>query len=262
MATLDSNSKNKAEEEEEEDIYQFIFTMNSPYDMEEEGKVSSSSENTPVYQKIDDGGSPHAVETGTTKRLDMDALDINLGIPVLRVNVESLEEKPWRKIGADTSDYFNYGFDEESWKVYCKKHAKNKRANAKKARTKIMVPSSYQKALLSPAGVSSAIPGSKASSTKMIDTAKASECHIKQDMEDRGDKDSDRYKEYDHDHKDSKRGRDKERQSCSSSHNSSSSSSRSRRDDGEDRDSQSIHKHKKAKRNRKDKESNEMFSAD
>ncbi|KAM4575166.1 uncharacterized protein fip1l1a [Fundulus diaphanus] len=27
-------------------------------------------------------------------------------------------------LGADISDYFNYGFDEESWKAYCRKHAR------------------------------------------------------------------------------------------------------------------------------------------
>lgn len=36
---------------------------------------------------------------GTTKRLNMDALDNIIGIPALKVNVESVEEKPWRKAG-------------------------------------------------------------------------------------------------------------------------------------------------------------------
>eukprot|EP01119_Soliformovum_irregulare_P024871 TRINITY_DN902_c0_g1_i1.p1 TRINITY_DN902_c0_g1~~TRINITY_DN902_c0_g1_i1.p1 ORF type:complete len:414 (-),score=114.99 TRINITY_DN902_c0_g1_i1:38-1279(-) len=32
-----------------------------------------------------------------------------------------LEDKPWRKPGADITDYFNYGFNEDSWKQYCSK---------------------------------------------------------------------------------------------------------------------------------------------
>uniref|UniRef100_A0A9J7XJG6 Pre-mRNA 3'-end-processing factor FIP1 n=1 Tax=Cyprinus carpio carpio TaxID=630221 RepID=A0A9J7XJG6_CYPCA len=40
---------------------------------------------------------------------------------VLQVDVESFEEKPWRKPGADLSDYFNYGFNEDTWKTYCDK---------------------------------------------------------------------------------------------------------------------------------------------
>ncbi|XP_038136628.1 uncharacterized protein fip1l1a [Cyprinodon tularosa] len=35
-----------------------------------------------------------------------------------------LEEKPWRRPGADISNYFNYGFDEESWRAYCAKQYK------------------------------------------------------------------------------------------------------------------------------------------
>ncbi|XP_026146985.1 pre-mRNA 3'-end-processing factor FIP1 isoform X2 [Carassius auratus] len=40
---------------------------------------------------------------------------------VLQVDVESFDEKPWRKPGADLSDYFNYGFNEDTWKTYCDK---------------------------------------------------------------------------------------------------------------------------------------------
>lgn len=73
-------------------------------------------------------------------------------------------------------------------------------------------------ALFSLLGLSSAVPGSRAFSAGMIDTVKAWECHIWQDMEEKFDKDSNRYKEHGHD-KDSKRGRDRERESCFSSHN-------------------------------------------
>ncbi|KAI9596553.1 Fip1 motif-domain-containing protein, partial [Syncephalis fuscata] len=29
------------------------------------------------------------------------------------------EDRPWRKPGADLTDYFNYGFDESTWRMYC-----------------------------------------------------------------------------------------------------------------------------------------------
>lgn len=29
-------------------------------------------------------------------------------------------DPPWRAPGADTTDFFNYGMDENSWKAYCK----------------------------------------------------------------------------------------------------------------------------------------------
>jgi hypothetical protein len=37
------------------------------------------------------------------------------------IDIDSLEDKPWRKPGVDMTDYFNYGFNEDSWKQYCQK---------------------------------------------------------------------------------------------------------------------------------------------
>lgn len=39
-------------------------------------------------------------------------------------SIDSLDEKPWRKPGADITDYFNYGFNEETWRAYCEKQKK------------------------------------------------------------------------------------------------------------------------------------------
>ncbi|XP_013889815.1 pre-mRNA 3'-end-processing factor FIP1 [Austrofundulus limnaeus] len=55
------------------------------------------------------------------KGVDLEAPGSINGVPVLEVDMESFEEKPWRKPGADLSDYFNYGFNEDSWKAYCEK---------------------------------------------------------------------------------------------------------------------------------------------
>ncbi|CAN0525006.1 unnamed protein product, partial [Ectocarpus sp. 8 AP-2014] len=32
-----------------------------------------------------------------------------------------MEEQPWRHPGVDIADFFNYGFTEDSWRVYCEK---------------------------------------------------------------------------------------------------------------------------------------------
>ncbi|KAM4695992.1 uncharacterized protein WCC33_014712 [Rhinophrynus dorsalis] len=55
------------------------------------------------------------------KGIDFSAPGCINGIPVLEVDLDSFDEKPWRKPGADLSDYFNYGFNEATWKVYCEK---------------------------------------------------------------------------------------------------------------------------------------------
>jgi pre-mRNA 3'-end-processing factor FIP1 len=34
-------------------------------------------------------------------------------------DIESMADKPWNKPGADITDYFNYGFNETTWREYC-----------------------------------------------------------------------------------------------------------------------------------------------
>lgn len=40
---------------------------------------------------------------------------------VYDLEIGKLTEKPWLERGADLSDYFNYGFNEETWKLYCER---------------------------------------------------------------------------------------------------------------------------------------------
>ncbi|XP_031746558.1 pre-mRNA 3'-end-processing factor FIP1 isoform X1 [Xenopus tropicalis] len=58
---------------------------------------------------------------GKQRGIDLTSPGCINGLPVLEVDLDSFEEKPWRKPGADLSDYFNYGFNEATWKVYCEK---------------------------------------------------------------------------------------------------------------------------------------------
>lgn len=38
---------------------------------------------------------------------------------ILDVNIDTFDEKPWRLPEANITDFFNFGFDEDSWKHYC-----------------------------------------------------------------------------------------------------------------------------------------------
>ena len=40
------------------------------------------------------------------------------GEHIFDLNPDILEDKPWRKPGAEITDYFNYSFTEETWKEY------------------------------------------------------------------------------------------------------------------------------------------------
>ena len=40
---------------------------------------------------------------------------------VYEIDLDLLPDKPWNEPGALISDYFNYGFDENTWRQYCNK---------------------------------------------------------------------------------------------------------------------------------------------
>eukprot|EP00752_Nemacystus_decipiens_P011004 g9778.t1 len=42
------------------------------------------------------------------------------------VDIDGMEEQPWRHPGVDIADFFNYGFTEDSWRVYCEKQLRNR----------------------------------------------------------------------------------------------------------------------------------------
>lgn len=44
-----------------------------------------------------------------------------IDVTAFQTDIDHLDEKPWRKPGAIISDYFNYGFNEETWRMYCAK---------------------------------------------------------------------------------------------------------------------------------------------
>ncbi|XP_028444024.1 pre-mRNA 3'-end-processing factor FIP1 isoform X2 [Perca flavescens] len=194
MFSSESDSKDVTEDSDEGQIYQLIYDMITRDD-KEEVQIPSSSENTPLHLKTDAEWSAHAFamcsdtpfsdgsedetthnpthtrqkdqevkekkrkkkkegndqEVGNTKGLDTDALDSIPGIPVPKAS----EEKPWRKAGANISDYFNFGFDEESWNTYSTRQSKVRKAN-RKLYTKILA--QKEKESSSPAPPSSGSP--------------------------------------------------------------------------------------------------------
>ncbi|XP_013929586.1 PREDICTED: pre-mRNA 3'-end-processing factor FIP1-like isoform X2 [Thamnophis sirtalis] len=78
---------------------------------------------TPMNLNLKTGrgyGAPASAKS-QPKGIDLEASGNVNGLPVIEVDLESFEDKPWRKPGADLSDYFNYGFNEETWKAYCEK---------------------------------------------------------------------------------------------------------------------------------------------
>ncbi|KNC71742.1 hypothetical protein SARC_15716, partial [Sphaeroforma arctica JP610] len=41
------------------------------------------------------------------------------GVKTFDFDLDGADDKPWRNPGADLTDYFNYGFNEDTWRQYC-----------------------------------------------------------------------------------------------------------------------------------------------
>lgn len=60
-------------------------------------------------------------QTGKFSIDEFETIGVINGIPAHEYNLDQLEDKPWRQPGADITDYFNYGFNEETWRAYCER---------------------------------------------------------------------------------------------------------------------------------------------
>merc|ERR1719150_2506242 len=76
-----------------------------------------------IKQSQREGGVNKSKKQGTFAVEDFDAIgSITVNgqtSAAVELDMESLEDKPWRKPGADITDYFNYGFTEDTWAAYC-----------------------------------------------------------------------------------------------------------------------------------------------
>ena len=60
------------------------------------------------------------------------------GHSILEYDLNAMAEKPWRRAGSDLSDWFNYGFDEMTWQMYCN-HRQNLVEHAGMLKTNVLV---------------------------------------------------------------------------------------------------------------------------
>jgi len=109
------------EESDDDDIQVHIGEVNTatpggPYGTPVNWKKDSQATTTVAANKL------AALPTQGQKKIDVNAVGLINGQPIYEYDLDTeQDEKPWRKPGADISDYFNYGFNEETWKQYCDK---------------------------------------------------------------------------------------------------------------------------------------------
>ena len=128
--------KKESQDEEEEDEEDGEFEEDESDDDDDDiqvhiGEVNAATPGaygTPVNWKKDGPTTAAATNklavlpTQGQKKIDVNAVGLINGQPIYEYDLDTeADDKPWRKPGADISDYFNYGFNEETWKQYCDK---------------------------------------------------------------------------------------------------------------------------------------------
>ncbi|GMR41984.1 hypothetical protein PMAYCL1PPCAC_12179, partial [Pristionchus mayeri] len=124
---LDESSAGGGEESRENPVNEGEEEEDNPFaddeDDDEDGVQVTIGEIRPNVQfatKPDTRAAP----TGTKGAIDLDTVPVIDGVVLYDVDLAQSEDKPWRKPGADPSDYFNYGFTEETWNLYCERQKK------------------------------------------------------------------------------------------------------------------------------------------
>ncbi|KAJ3410267.1 cleavage polyadenylation factor subunit fip1 [Chytridiales sp. JEL 0842] len=113
-------------EESDDDIEIVLDTASAPKASDPESRSQQGPlVNIKTSQAAKDGENQAAAQTQSTTAskaaIDLDAVGQYNDKEIFDVDLDSFEDKPWRKPGADITDYFNFGFNESTWREYCMK---------------------------------------------------------------------------------------------------------------------------------------------
>lgn len=115
----ESEKKSKSDSDSEED--DIVVTIRrdiqpaSSFNIKQRGTLTASGTTTQEKPKANLG--KFSIE-------EFESVGTIAGQTAIEYNIEAIEDKPWRKPGADITDYFNYGFSEETWRAYCERQKK------------------------------------------------------------------------------------------------------------------------------------------
>ncbi|KAJ3102495.1 pre-mRNA 3-end-processing factor fip1l1 [Phlyctochytrium planicorne] len=102
-------------DDSDEDVEIVLDSFDKP--SEEEEKPAALVNIKPQQQISKEEDSKAAAPTAKST-IDINAVGQYEGKDIYDADLDSFEDKPWRKPGADITDYFNYGFTETTWRQY------------------------------------------------------------------------------------------------------------------------------------------------
>ncbi|CAG9771167.1 unnamed protein product [Ceutorhynchus assimilis] len=132
----EEDEDNLEDDSEEDDVNVVIgdIKTSASYPQQQQHSIKRGGLQTTIGDK-----SKQIQQTGKFQVEEFEQIGTINGVPACDYNLDALEEKPWRTPGADITDYFNYGFNEDTWKAYCERQ-KRVRINESGAGLPLMNP--------------------------------------------------------------------------------------------------------------------------
>lgn len=114
-----------SESESDDDINVVIGDIKSgpSYNIKQRGAAGTGAIAAQATDKVNKPAGKFSIE-------EFESIGTISGVPALEFSIDSLEDKPWRKPGADITDYFNYGFNEETWRMYCERQKRMRQSES------------------------------------------------------------------------------------------------------------------------------------
>ncbi|KAK9477798.1 Fip1 motif-domain-containing protein [Lipomyces japonicus] len=107
----DEDDEEGDDEDEDDSDIEFVIDSKPGADAEPPAGKAGSYSSKPDAKSQANTVAAAGVDLSKVPELD--------GKLLTETDLDNFEDKPWRKPGADVTDYFNYGFDEFSWTTYC-----------------------------------------------------------------------------------------------------------------------------------------------
>lgn len=89
-----------------------IVINNTPIEEDGEDEEESDEDVVVTIGEIKASSAYPKSSYASTGKIELDVNPAYKGTTIYDLDLASMEEKPWRKPGADITDYFNYGFNE------------------------------------------------------------------------------------------------------------------------------------------------------
>eukprot|EP01103_Thecamoeba_quadrilineata_P014777 TRINITY_DN448_c0_g1_i3.p1 TRINITY_DN448_c0_g1~~TRINITY_DN448_c0_g1_i3.p1 ORF type:complete len:650 (+),score=184.02 TRINITY_DN448_c0_g1_i3:23-1972(+) len=115
-----------AEADDDDEDIQIVLEHENPNEQNQQSSSQRSNHRTSPISSIGNGKNMTmrnnliSIQTGKNQKPGSNKSN-QMKDSIINLDIDTLEEKPWRKQGVEISDYFNYGFNEDTWKQYCSK---------------------------------------------------------------------------------------------------------------------------------------------